>query len=201
VELAEVDRLRELGKRRGAKAAARLRSVLAFATGAREESDRVSEDELSDAIARRRHGEAWEVILPEVTQLRLSTDGSGVPISMRISKDAPAAVRITKPGEDAVGSLLKQEVNLWDKFNMSRDDFAEKLALSGPRTHALIYELAIQDDDECYRELKRKRQIFKGYSHKALDRLRDGMKTLNLDEVWQRQKHRFGAGARKKNGR
>jgi hypothetical protein len=199
-ELAEVDRLLELGKRRGAKAAARLRSVLAFATGAREESDRVSEDELSDAIARRRHGEAWEVILPEITQLRLSTDGSGVPISMRISKDAPAAVRIAKPGEDAVGSLLKQEVNLWDKFNMSRDDLAEKLALSGPRTHALIYELAIQDDDECYRELKRKRQIFKGYSHKALDRLRDGMKTLNLDEVWQRQKHRFGAGARKKNG-
>jgi hypothetical protein len=120
---------------------------------------------------------------------------------MRISKDAPAAVRIAKPGEDAVGSLLKQEVNLWDKFNMSRDDLAEKLSLSGPRTHALIYELAIQDDDECYRELKRKRQIFKGYSHKALDRLRDGMKTLNLDEVWQRQKHRFGAGARKKNGR
>jgi hypothetical protein len=58
VELAEVDRLLELGKRRGAKAAARLRSVLAFATGARKESDRVSEDELSDAIARRRHGEA-----------------------------------------------------------------------------------------------------------------------------------------------
>jgi hypothetical protein len=81
---------------------------------------------------------------------------------------------------------------------MSRHDLAEKLSHSGPRTHALIYELAIQDDDECYHELKRKRQIFKGYSHKAFDRLRGWMKTLNLDEVWQRQKHRFGAGARKK---
>jgi hypothetical protein len=43
---------------------------------------------------------------------------------MRISKDAPAAVRIAKLGEDAVGSLLKQEVNLWDKFNMSHIDLA-----------------------------------------------------------------------------
>ena len=201
VELAEVDRLLELGKRRGAKAAARLRSVLAFAAGAREEFDRVSEHELSAAITRRRHGEAWELILPEVTQLRLSTDGSGVPISMRISKDAPAAVQVAKPGEEVVGTLLKQEVNVWDKFNMSRDDLAEKLDLSGPRTHALIYELAIQDDGECYRELKRKRQIFKGYSLKALERLREAKKTLDLNEVWQRQKHRFGAGARKKAGR
>jgi hypothetical protein len=158
VELAEVDRLLELGKRRGAKAAARLRSVLAFATGAREEFQRVFEDEPSDAIARRRHDEAWEVILPEVTQLRLSTDGSGVPISIRISKDAPAAVRIAKPGEDAVGSLFKQEVNLWDKFNMSRDDLAEKLALSRPRTHALIYELAIQDDDD-HRGARARRRV------------------------------------------
>jgi hypothetical protein len=54
---------------------------------------------------------AWEVVLPEVTRLRISIDGSGVPISTRISKDAPAAVRIARPGEDGVGSPLKQEVN------------------------------------------------------------------------------------------
>ncbi len=197
LELAEVDRLLELGKRRGAKAAARLRSVLAFATGARAGSDRVSEHELSTAMKRRRHGEAWDLILPEVTQLRLSTDGSGIPISMRISKDASLAVRVAKPGEEVVGTLLKQEVNVWDKFNMTRNDLAEKLELSGPRTHALIYELGIQDDPECYRELRRKRQTFKGYSLKALDRLRQAKASLDLDEVWQRQKHRFGAGARK----
>ena len=80
---------------------------------------------------------------------------------------------------------------------MTRNDLAEKLELSGPRTHALIYELGIQDDPECYRELRRKRQTFKGYSLKALDRLRQAKASLDLDEVWQRQKHRFGAGARK----
>jgi hypothetical protein len=192
-ELAAVDRLLETGKRQGAHAAARLRSVLAFVTGSRDAAGRVSEHELEAAIVKRRRGKPWSGILPEVAQLRLSTDGSGVPISMRITKDAPIAVRVARPGEEIVGTLLKQEINPWDVFTLSRDDLAGKLGLSGPRTHALIYELGIQSDPTCYRELRKKSQVFKGYSKTALDRLREAKTTLNIDDVWKRQKHRFGA--------
>ena len=79
---------------------------------------------------------------------------------------------------------------------MSRDDLAAKLGLTGPRTHALIYELKIQEDPDCYKELRRKSQVYKGYSKKALDALRVGKDTLDLAAVWQRQRKKLVPTAR-----
>lgn len=199
-ELAEVDALLEGGKRQGARAVAKLRAVLAFVTGARADEDRVSEHELAAAVSKRRRGDDWTVILPEVVQLKLATDGTGIPLSMRITKDAPIAVKVAKSGEDIVGTVIKQEVNLWDVFTLSRDDLAAKLELSGPRTHALIYELALQDDPTCYRELKKKSLVFKGYSKKALDALRAAKEKLDVEEVWEKHKQKLG-GRGKSRGR
>jgi hypothetical protein len=41
---------------------------------------------------------------------------------------------------------------------------------------------------DCYRELKRKSQTYKGYSLKALTLLRDALPKINIDEIWE--KHR-----------
>lgn len=191
-ELSEIDLLLEPGKRQGAKALARLRSVLAVVTGSRDAQERVSERELLAAVAERRKGKDWEIILPEVAQLKLTTEGSGIPISMRISKDAPIAVRVAQPGEEVFGTLIKKEVNLWDVFTLSRDDLADKIGLTGPRTHALIYELELQKDPNCYRELKKKKLILKGYSKKALDLLLEARESVDMDKVWQRHKHKLG---------
>lgn len=196
-ELAEVDRLLTSGKRQGAAAAAKLRTILAFTVGSRDGGQRVSETEISAAIALRRRKSEWEVILPEVAQLKLSTDGSGIPITMRISKDAPIAVRIAKPGEAVTGTVIKQQIDPWDVFTMSRDDLAEKLSLTGPRTHALIYEMDLQSDSECYKELRKKSQVYKGYSRKALDRLRQAKAELNIEEVWARHRKKLVPSARK----
>lgn len=190
-ELAEIDRLLSGGKRQGATAAARLRSILAFTVGTRDGGLRVSEAEIDVAITKRRKHDEWNVILPEIAQLRLCTDGGGIPITMKISKDAPIAVRIAKPGEEIAGTVIKQQINPWDVYTMSRDDLALKLSLTGPRTHALIYELNLQSDPDCYKELQRKSQVFKGYSKKALDKLRQAKKELDLDEVWNSHKSKL----------
>ena len=59
-----------------------------------------------------------------------------MPFYLRISKDAEMAVNVAKDSEQAVGTLIKQEVNIWDKYNMGRDDLAKKLGLTGPKTSA-----------------------------------------------------------------
>lgn len=52
-ELSEVDRLLATGRRQGAQAAAKLRTILAFASGAmQEDGNRVSETEIDAAIAK-----------------------------------------------------------------------------------------------------------------------------------------------------
>jgi hypothetical protein len=95
-ELSQVDELLKTGSRKGIQATARLRSILALATATRDKAERVTEVELRKAISRRRHGNDWSVILPEIAQLKLDTQGDGIPICLRIKKDADIAVRITK---------------------------------------------------------------------------------------------------------
>lgn len=183
-ELAEVDRLLATGRRQGAQAAAKLRTILAFASGAmQEDGNRVSKTEIDAAIAKRRKRQDWKVILTEIAQLTLSTDGTGIPISMKIAKDATLVFKIAKPGDTVEGTVLKQEIDPWTVFNLGRDELAKKLGLTPPKTHALIFELNFQDHGECYRELRRKSQTFKGYSQKALNRLREALKTADMDDM------------------
>lgn len=199
-ELSEVDRLLAAGKRQGAHAAAKLRTILAFTSGARqEEGERVTESEIDAAIAKRRKRQAWDVILPEIAQLTLNTDGTGIPISMRIAKDAQLSFKIARPGDPIEGTLLKQEIDPWTVFTMGREDLAQKLGITGPKTHALIYELNLQTDSECYRELRRKSQTFKGYSIKALNQLREALKTVNIEEIWQKHRSKLSKTTAKKN--
>ncbi len=167
-ELSEIDGLLAKGTRKSAKAAARLRAVLAFATGARAIPERVSQKELARIVRQRKNGQDWAIVLPEIAQLRLSTKGSGIPINLKIVKNASVAVRIAADGEAVVGTIIKQEVNVWDKFNLSLSDLAEKLELSSPRTLALVYELRLQDDPKCFHRLSKGSVSLKGYSKTAL---------------------------------
>ncbi|MFZ5451626.1 MAG: DUF3644 domain-containing protein [Thermodesulfobacteriota bacterium] len=197
-ELSQIDALLQPGIRKGHQATARLRPILAMATASRENAERVTEAEIVKAVKRRRKGEDWFVILPEIAQLRLDTQGDGIPIHLRIKKDAEIAVRLAKEGEPVVGTLLKQEVNIWDKYNLGRDDMADKLGISGPKAGALIVELKIQDDAECFKILRRKSSTFKGYSKKALDKLREAVdRGVDVDQVWQKHRHLFMAQKKK----
>lgn len=191
-ELKEVDRLLVAGTRQGAHAAAKLRTILAFTSGAKQEGgERISELQIEEAISKRRASEEWDVILPEISQLRLSTDGSGIPITMRIAKEASLSFKIARPGDIIEGTLLKQEIDPWTVFTLGRDDLAKKLGISGPKTHALIYELDIQSKQDCYRELKRKSQTYKGYSMKALTLLQEALTTVNIEQIWQKHKSKL----------
>ena len=193
-ELEEVDVLLGEGRRRGAQAAAKLRSVLAFAVAVRGEEGRVAERQLSKVLRDRRRGQEWTVLLPEVGQLRLQTEGDGVPLTMRITKQGKIPVRIALPGEEAQGTVLKQEVNLFDKYNLNRDQLAEKLKLSGPRTSALVLELGLLDDPTCYRLLRIGGSEFKRYSPQCLERLRAALAGgIEMEAVWRRHGARFTA--------
>lgn len=191
-ELAQVDEFLKPGRRQSVHAAARLRSIIAFATASRDEAKRVTEQDLKGALKKRRLGQEWALILPEVAQLRLSTEGDGIPVTMRISKSEGIPIRIVKPGEPTEGVLIKQEIDPFDKFNLGRDGLAEKLKLTGPKISALLIELDIHSDPECFRELAIGKVHSKRYSKRALDRLRQAISEgLDPEVVWAKHRHRF----------
>jgi len=191
-ELSQVDRLLSVGSRKGYQAAAKLRPVVAMAQAVAGDGSRVSETAIRLAVKRRRTGEAWSVIFPEVAALSLDTEGAGTPLYLRVDKKAKAAVRIAQPGDEVAGALLKQEINIWDKYNLGLVDLAKKTGVTRSRTLALVYELELQDDPECFKSLTRGASKFKGYSRKALARLTDALADgLDVEAVWIRQRHRI----------
>lgn len=185
-ELSQVDQLLQAGSRKGIQAAARLRPILALATATRDDAERVTEGELRKAISRRRRGDDWSFILPEVAQLKLDTQGDGIPIYLRIKKDADIAVRIVKNGEPVVGTVIKQEYDWFDKYNLSVTDIATKVNLSVPKVRAYLFELKVWSDPEMYGEKKIKSQLYRRYTKKALDALRDILPRISVEDVWKK---------------
>lgn len=197
-ELTEVDGLLSDGSRKGARAAARLRSLLAFATASRDNAQRVSARELNAAISRRRRGDEWSIILPEIAQLKLATEGAGVEVSVRIHKSGEIPVRMALPGEIPQGVVIKHEINPFDKYTLNLDALAEKLKLTRSRTLALVYETRIQEDDGCFRLFTLGSVRMKRYSKVALDRLRtvlDG--GADVGAIWAKHRHRIAVGKKR----
>ena len=199
-ELEQIDALLKSGGKKNSLAEARLRPLLALAIGSRHNSERITVREIKGSIRRRKQGDDWNVIMPEIAQLNLTTTGDGIPFHVRISKEAEFTVRIAKAGEEVQGTLIKQEINIWDKFNLGTIDLADKLGLTAPKVGALIIELGIRNDEECYKELKHKSVVHKGYSKKALDHLREAVDNgINIAEVWAKHGHKFGSKRKPKN--
>lgn len=85
--------------------------------------------------------------------------------------------------------LAPKEVDIWDRFKLSRSDLAIALNLTGPKVGALIAELRIKDDPECFRLLARKKTTFPSYSQDALEKIRQALDSgLDVDDVWKRQR-------------
>ena len=101
---------------------------------------------------------------------------------------AQSAVRIAKPGEPVVGTVIKQEYDWFDKYNLSVSDIAAKLNLTVPKTRAYMFEINVWDDPDMFAEKKVKSILFKRYTKKALDALREVKKDISVDNIWERQK-------------
>lgn len=187
-ELSQIDNLLFPG-RKGIQAAVQLRPILALAIATRDDLSRVTEKEIRKAIQRRRKGEEWIVIFPEVAQLKLETKGEGIPIYFRIKKDANAAVRIAKNGEPVEGTVIKQEYDWFDKYNLSVSNIAKHLGLSVPKTRAYMFEIDVWSDPEMYGEKRINSICFKRYTKKALDALKKITAQMTIEKVWEKHKN------------
>ncbi len=183
-ELSQVDELLRTGNRKGIHATARLRSVMALATASRDDAQRVTEPELHKAVRRRKAGEEWNVIFPEIGQLRLDTEGEGIPFSLRIRKEG-IPVRMANEGEDAT---VVRDCDWFDKYNLSPTALAKKINKTIPKTRAYMSEINIWNDPEMYGEKRIDSKVYKRYTKKALDALRAAVNQHEEDEIWKKHK-------------
>jgi hypothetical protein len=173
-----------------AEAVATLRPLIAFSVGAEEQHRRMTTCDLKSALDQLEASDDWRVVFPAIAQLRVSTEGDGILVGVKIVKDQLGAmpVIVVKPGDGIApqGTVIVKEINLLDKYTLGLKKMAKHCGLSINKARALVVEFKLQEDPEAFREFQIDSQLYKRYSRKALDILRANRD--NADAIWLKLK-------------
>ena len=198
----EFQRLREALRSKKvtrAQAVAALRPLIAFSVGAEDSHRRMTTCDLKSALDQLEVSDDWRVVFPAIAQLRVSTEGDGILVGVKIVKNRLGAmpVVVVKAGDgiEPQGTIIVKEVNLLDKFTLGMKQMADQCGLTINRARALVFEFKIQEDAEAFRTFRIGSQLHKRYSKKALDILRAHRD--EADAIWLKVKHQLLTKPRK----
>jgi hypothetical protein len=85
---------------------------------------------------------------------------------------------------EATITIRKVEDTTFYCFGLT--ELAKQLNVGSNRLLALVRHLGLQDDRNCFKEIRIGSVRFKRYSKNALDRLGAALPTVNLEEVWEK---------------
>jgi hypothetical protein len=123
-------------------------------------------------------------VFPGVAAIELTATGTGPALDLRISKKEGIPIQLVPEGTPGAAVVAVHKVDALGFYNLGRDQVAGHLGLSGPRTTALIRQMKIREDADCYRRITIGKASFDRYSSKAIERLREAMKTVDMNRVW-----------------
>jgi hypothetical protein len=181
----EVRKLLKPGSRRRVEARARIMPLAIMEGSVQGSHVQPGEGDLNRILQRIDAGEQFEEIFPGVSALRLQADGSGAAISLRITKTEGIPIKLVKEGEPGAAVVAVKRVNEIDFYSLGLKDVATKVGLSAPRALAVIRHLKLQDDDDCFKEIRIGAAKFKRYSAHALDRLKRDIPKVDAEKVWR----------------
>ncbi len=182
-EYACIKDLLKPGNRKRGEALGRIRELLTM-------EGHVADFELNERDVSRvekgiKKGKQFAAIFPRLANLGANVSGSGPEIRVTISKRDGIPVKVVK-GDEATSAFAVREVDLQNRFKYSSSALAEKVGLTGPRCVALREHLKIDADIECAHVFRFGSQELKRFSDKALERLQQARKTVDMVDVWNK---------------
>ena len=176
------------GSRRRLQAHAKVCLVAIVEASFRGERSQPGPHELDRIAQQLQRGHDWKDLFPGVASLRLDTSGTGLAVSLRLTKTEGEAVHLVPESTPGATVMAIKRVNELDYYSLGLMLLAEKTGLSVPRTLAVVKELRLQEDDDYYKVFRFGKSEHKRYSAKALDRLRKELPELDMDDIWDRNK-------------
>ncbi len=183
-EFAEVKALLNPGSRKRLQARARLRSLAIIEASVGGVRSQPSEPDLNRLIKGIKKGTKWQDLFPGVASLNLDTEGTGLNVTIRLTKAEGEPVQLVPEDTPGATVVAVKRVNELSFYSLNLTQLAEKLGLTKPRTLALIRHQRIQELDDCYKEITMGKAVFKRYSPVALDRLKKALPDVDMDDVW-----------------
>lgn len=170
------------------EAKAKLKSLAIIEASLAGVRSQPSELEVSALARKVQEGKSWQEIFPGVATLKVSTEGDGINLSIRLVKREGEAVQIVPAGTPDATVMAVRKIDLLGYYSLGLNDVADKVGLSGPKTLAVVHELNLQASDEYFKEFDIGSQHWKRYSQTTVERIQAALPSLNMEDVWRRRK-------------
>ncbi|MBB1243133.1 hypothetical protein GL263_06065 [Streptomyces durbertensis] len=176
-EFTQVRELLQPGKRHGAEARGRIRTLLALQ--ALEVDDlQISERDIDRVEGGIKRGVEPAELIPNLSTIGTEVTGEGINVTVHFTKRGGAPVRWA--GGDEAAAAVRTE-DPWKKYHWTRGKLGEKLKLSTGHAAALRWHLKIDEDESCHIQRFHNKTRIDGYSDNAFNKMRDAMKEPGFD--------------------
>ena len=184
-ETREIKKLLAPGHRRRTEADARLRSLAIVDYSLRGKKTQPTAGELRRIESELSDGrKSWNDIFPGVATITLTTTGYGPSIHLRISKTG-VPVQLVPEGTPGAAVVAVKRVEELGFYNLGRDQLAEKVGLTGPKTTAVIRFLKLKEDPDSYKQISIGKSKFDRYSQKAISEIKKALEEHNIHQIWK----------------
>lgn len=189
-ELEEVKKLLYPGSRKKKEATVKLRALTIFDKTLRGETLQPSESYLNKIADQLKNDVGWKDLFPGAAAINFTTDGSGHNISLRFTKKEGIPVQVVPEGTPGATVALKT-VDRSGFYNIPLKKLAKKVGLTPPKLTALIKHMNLKEDSQCYEEFTFGKTKHSQYSGIAVQKIKEELKKVDMDEVWINQRPEF----------
>jgi hypothetical protein len=127
--------------------------------------------------------------------VEIAADGAGPSLSLRLSKKEGIPIQLVAEGTPGASVVAVKRVNELDFYSLGAKQLAEKVGMTMPKAVAVVDYLGLRDQSEFYKEIRIGRAVFKRYSQKAIDAIKDVLKRESADEIWRKRSMRDKSGS------
>lgn len=187
-EVEKIKKLLQPGRRRQIEALARLRPLAILDATIRGEKGQPSESDLRRLGRELSLNKPWADVFRGAAAVEIAADGTGPSLSLRFSKKEGIPIQVVPEGTPGASVVAVKRVNELDFYSLGAKQLAEKVGISMTKVLAVVDHLGLRDDPECYREFKIGSQTHKRYSPKAIEKIKEALKTVSADEIWAKRK-------------
>jgi len=187
-EVDEIKKLLRPGTRRQIEAMARSRPLAILDATIQGEKGHPSDAELRRIGKEVVSGGSWADAFKGASAVELVANGAGPSLSLRLSKKEGIPIQLVAEGTPGSSVVAVKRINELDFYSFGAKQLAEKLGISMPKALSVVEHCDARGMADCYKEFKLGSQLHKRYSPKALEVIRDTLKTESLDSIWKRQR-------------
>ena len=191
-EYAQIQELLRPGRRVGHEARARIRTLLAMEAHVEPETS-VSSKDVDRVEKGVRSGDPRDKVFPRLSDVATTVDGQGITVTVHFTKKDGAPVRYA--ADDSTPAAAIRQIDLQNKYRRSPAELASDLGLSGPRAVALRRHLGVDDDESCRHDFQFGSQRHPRYSDNAFTKMREAVRDLDMEAVWDAHRPRRGGAA------